>query len=424
MHIFKKTVVYAIGVGSLLLGSSAFASGLSGKINIWLWNINEPPVKSAAKSFMKKHPGTKINVVRVGHSTVRQKISPGLMSRGRGLPDISLMEDDFFDSFVGLYTSQFVNLSKMGFDKHKKDFPSYKWNSVSLKSGIYAFPFDGGPVIVFYRRSVFEKAGVDPKTINNWDDYIEAGKKIKEATGKYMLGASDDDGMYRNLMGQWGTGYFDSKGNIDMNSPKSIQSLSLLDKMNKAGILHKRSPGWDAWLRDLSSGTVVAVPAGAWLEGSIESVAPTTKGDWGVFKLPSNSGQTKGASQGGSSFVMFKKSKNKKLAYAFMEYFTTNVKNQVTAFKGGLFPTFKPVYKTEEFNKGLDFFAGQKVWKLASETVDDIINVNRTKDYSYARDEGVKAFQSVLINGKGVKESLSTAVKSLKNRTGRKVNKY
>ena len=45
---------------------------------------------------------------------------------------------------------------------------------------VYAVPWDVGPCGVFYRRSIFEKYGIDPEKIETWEDYINAGKVILE----------------------------------------------------------------------------------------------------------------------------------------------------------------------------------------------------------------------------------------------------
>ena len=45
-------------------------------------------------------------------------------------------------------------------------------------------PWDSGPVVLYYRRDMFEKAGVDPASIETWDDFVEAGKKVVAANGE------------------------------------------------------------------------------------------------------------------------------------------------------------------------------------------------------------------------------------------------
>ncbi len=406
-------------------GGVANAGQFTGSANIWAWNINVPPLKAAAKAFMKLHPKAHIKITEIGHNDVYQKLSAGLIARGKGLPDATLIEDDHFDSFVKIYPRSFVNVGTMGFDKLTNLFPDYKASAFKYKSHMYGFPLDGGPAMIFYRRSAFAKAGVKPSQIKTWNDFLKYGKIIKAKTGKFMFGGSNDDGSYRIMAGQYGKGYYDVKGNIDLKNPKSVKALQFIQKMAKAGILHQRAPGWNPFMRDISTGTVVAIPAGAWLEGNIESSAPKTKGDWGVMPLPVNGdGDVASASQGGSGFVMLKKSRNKALTYSFLKYFTTETSAQLVAFKAGLFPTLNKVYTTKEFSAGIPFFKGQKIWLEAAKAIKVIKPVNYTEDYYYANMELGKLYSGAIFTNTNMVKRLDQAVKSLKARTGRKANQY
>ncbi|MEK1831693.1 extracellular solute-binding protein [Priestia megaterium] len=93
---------------------------------------------------------------------------------------------------------------------------------------MYGFPFDAGPTGVFYRTDYFEKAGVDPNSIKTWDDYIAAGKKIKEKVGVDLLGLdfNNDDGLFRMTLTQQGTFYFNNKGKLNLTSKEAKKQWS------------------------------------------------------------------------------------------------------------------------------------------------------------------------------------------------------
>ncbi|MFP3441779.1 extracellular solute-binding protein, partial [Pantoea sp. SIMBA_133] len=89
--------------------------------------------------------------------------------------------------------------------------------------------FDGGPTGVFYRTDIFEEAGVNAEDIKTWDDYIEAGKTIKEKTDKAMIGLdlNGDDGLYRMMLNQQGTFYFDDEKNVALTSEESKKAMEV-----------------------------------------------------------------------------------------------------------------------------------------------------------------------------------------------------
>ncbi len=406
-------------------GSMAQAGPYSGTTTIWAWTMNIPPLQAAAKIFMKKHPQAHIKIATIGYESLLSKLSAGLVAHGKGLPDATLMEDKRFDSYVKIYPRSFVNVGKMGMDKLTGLFPAYKANVYKYKSHMYGFPFDSGPAVIFYRRSTFAKAGVKPSDIKTWDDYLKYGKIIKAKTGKFMFGGYDDDAPYTIMMQQYGKSYFDAKGNIDLKSPRSIKTLKFIKRMEKEGILHHRATGWTPFMRDIATGTVSAIPSGIWLKASIVKGAPKTKGDWGIMSLPVNGdGDVAAASHGGSGFVMFAHSKNKPLTYNFLKYYTTTLEAQKIAFKGGFFSSLLKMRNTKEFSQALPFFKGQKIWQVGAKALPLIRSVNNTIDHSYAIEEVHKLFTGAIYNNEDLMKRLDQAVKTLKARTGRKVNTY
>ncbi|MFP3473086.1 extracellular solute-binding protein, partial [Micrococcus sp. SIMBA_144] len=76
---------------------------------------------------------------------------------------------------------------------------------------------------------LFEKAGVKAEVINTWDDFLEAGKKIKEATGSYAmpLDMFKDDPTFRMMLNQQGVFYYDEEGNIDLTNPKAVKAMEI-----------------------------------------------------------------------------------------------------------------------------------------------------------------------------------------------------
>ncbi len=411
-----------------LLATLMLSTGLTSfaeSIDIWAWNINVPVVKKAAELYMQQHPDAEINVIDTGRNDVYTKVNIGLQAKGKGLPDVFLVEDEYFSGFLANWPNAFVDLSAKGYDKYSNDFPEFKKAVLQADGKFYAMPFDIGPVGVFYRRDIFEQAGIDPASIQTWDDYIAAGKKIKETTGSFMTNVgTDDDGFYRTLMQERGVGYFDRDGNIDYNSPASLESLTLIDEMEKAGILYTSAKGWDGFVQAITTGKIVAIPSGAWLAGTIESNAPDMAGKWGVMALPQDSQGRNAANVGGSNFTIVSTSEHIDLAYDFMEFFTTDVGNQVVAFKGGLFPSFMPVYQDPAFMQGVPYFGDQPIWEDLSKVVQDIPEATYTIDYSIAREEGNKIVAEAITTDKDPAKILSDAAKRLANQTGRKINKY
>lgn len=405
--------------------STGWASYGAEAIDIWAWNINVPVLEKVAEDYKKSNPDAMINISDIGREDVYTKVNVGLQAKGKGLPDAILVEDEYLAGFLANWPNGFADLSALGYDENADKFPDFKKAATQVNGKFYAMPFDIGPVVIFYRPSHFEKAGIEPSSIKTWDDYIAAGKKIKEATGAHMTNMStDDDALFRILMQQNGVGYFDDEGNIDFNNPKTIEALTLIDNMENEGIIYTGAKGWDGFVQAITQSRIIALPQGAWLAGTITSQAVDTKGDWAVMPMPQNTDNQYSANIGGSNFAIFSTSDNINGAYDFMRFFTANVDSQTAAFEGGLYPSYLPVYKEAAFNEGVEFFGGQAIWADIAKIVPDVAHVSFTSDYALARDEGYKIVTEVITSDKEPKKILEDAAKRLANQTGRKINKY
>lgn len=410
---------------TILLSTSLSSWAAEGNIQIWAWNINVPLLEKAADAYIKDNPNATINISDIGSQDVYTKLSIGLQAGGKGLADVILVEDTHLKGYLENWPNGFTDLSALGYDEYAQYFPKFKVETNQMNGKFYGMPFDAGPVGVFYRPSFFEKAGVDPKSIETWDDYIAAGTTIKDVTGSFMTDIrSDEEILVRAMIGASNTHYFDKDGNIAFNSPEMIEVFTTIKKMDKAGILYTGNIGWDSFVQAFVNDRIVATPSGAWLAGTIESQAPNQAGDWGVMPLPKNSQGKNASNIGGSNFVIPSSSQNIELAYDFMQFFTTNIEWQEAAFVGGLFPSFTPVYEQDSFNAPVAFFDNQPIWAEFGKTVQNIPAVTFTMDYSLARQEMIKVLSDVVLNDADVQKSLNDAAKRLANQTGRKINKY
>jgi lactose/L-arabinose transport system substrate-binding protein len=395
-------------------------------LTAWAWNVNVGALKEAAKEFQQENPNIELKVEDIGRLDVYDKLSTGLAAGGTGLPDIVLVEDDRIHGYVEAFPKGFLNLSEKGFDKHADHFPQFKKDLTMVDGKFYAMPFDAGPTGMFYRKDLFEKAGVKAEEIETWDDFLEAGKKIKKATGAYAmpLDKFKDDPIFRMMLNQLGVYYFDKDGKIDLTNPKAVQAMEMLKKFDDAKLI-KDVDGWNGVVSATVDGSVATIPFGAWYYGTIIDQAKDTKGKWGVFLLPAfEKGGNRAANLGGSSWMIPASTKHPEEAYKFLEFFSTTKEIQLMAMeKYGLFPSLSTAYDSELFTSGVEFFSGEKIWQLFANEMKDIPTAYYTNDYSIALDESIKA-QADVFNGKDVKKALKEAAERIKARTKREINRY
>jgi len=433
MKRFAKLLSLVTILTLVLAACSTKESGSGGKdadgkvtLTAWAWNVNVGALNDAMAEYQKDNPNVTIKVEDIGRLDVYDKLSTGLAAGGAGLPDIVLVEDDRIHGYVEAFPKGFLNLTEKKFDQHEGSFPPFKKELASVNGSFYAMPFDAGPGGMFYRRSLFEKAGVNPEDIKTWDDFLEAGKKIKEATGSYAmpLDMFKDDPTFRMMLNQEGVYYFDQNGNIDLTNPKAVNAMNTLKKFADADLI-KNVDGWNGVVSSTVDGSVATIPFGAWYYGTIVDQAKDSSGDWGVFLLPAfEEGGNRASNLGGSSWMIPSASKNVDEAYKFLEYFSTTPDVQLNAMeKHGLFPSLNTTYDSDLFQGDVEFFGGQKIWSLFAEEMADVPTAYYTKDYSLGLDESIKA-QADVFNGKDAKKALEEAANRLKDRTKRELNSH
>ncbi|MEH7384240.1 sugar ABC transporter substrate-binding protein [Bacillus sp. JJ1521] len=406
--------------GSLTACGSGNSSGQGASkddaITIWANNINVPVLEKAAEIYKEDHPDFKVKIIETGGQDIKSKTTTGLQAGGKGLPDGMLQTDDELQGKLEAFPGAFANLSELGYDEFKKDFPEFKIDAASKDGNIYAMPFDTGPAAIFYRTDLFEEAGVNPEEIKTWDDYVEAGGKIKEATGKAMLSFDQADAnVYTIILNQEGEGYYDEDNNLTVGSEASVNALEVLKGLHDKDALLGVT-GWDAWVTSFANSDTASVIAGGWLVGTIKQQAPDTDGKWGLMPLPAHKENgSRSSVQGGSSFVIPSTGNKVQETYDFLSWFTTSVEAQEIAMDGGLFPTYAPVFESAMFDEEVPFFGNQKIWRFLADEMDKIPTITYTKNDPIARDEIVKA-QGEALNGKSAKEAMQQAKKNIENR--------
>ena len=393
------------------LGGAALADDLSGTVTVWSWNAPGKGLEAAIPGFNKLHPGVTVKVEDVGNPAIWDKITTGMAAGGVGLADVLNIGIDYIGNYVETFPTGLANLSELGADDLKAQFPSGMWASGSGPDGkVYGIPYEVNTSGFFYRKDIFEKAGVDINSIKTWDDLIAAGKTIKDKTGASLFAqdkaatVADSANLWQLLTALQNNFYFNAAGEITMNGPAGVNSLTLLKKANDAGLVADVPGGWDNFVLTIKGQINVAVvPAASWAAGVFEAQGgPEMAGKWGVRLPPAVTADgLTAAISGGTYLSVANTSPNKQAAWEFIKYALGTLEGQQAVYKGGgMFPGFKPMLESEGFVKPNDYFGGTKVNQLfIDELAQPTPAVNYTTDYARALKAYDDAQTQVLLSG-------------------------
>lgn len=397
----------------------------SGEITVWSWNIAAEALDMLVPDFNKQFPDVKVTVQNMGHADVRDKALAGCAAGGTDLPDVVTIENSEAEVYWARFPDCFANLGELGVvDKYKSAFPEFKWPELMAGDAVYSLPWDSGPVIVFYRRDLYEQAGIDPAKIETWDDFLEAGKKMLAATGgKVKMGTIDvgaDDAWFRMLANEQGCSYFDAKGEtITVNQPGCVNALETIKKLWDAGLLAVGD--WGQQIQNVKAGAVAGSLYGGWYEGTIRSNAPELSGKWGVYPIPAAAkGGVRAANLGGSSLAITATSKNKEAAWAYIQYALTTTEGQISMLKNrGLVPSLLAALQDPYVKQPQEYWGGQPIWTDLLATMDKIPPYRGTQFFQETRNI-VITVQNDFLNGKhaSAKEALDEAANQIASATG------
>ncbi|NKK57585.1 extracellular solute-binding protein [Rhizobium leguminosarum bv. viciae] len=407
---------------AVLASGSAYAQ--SANLTIWSWNVAASALKSTLPGFNKQFPDIKITVEDLGNSQVFDKTLAACAAGGDGLPDIVSIENFEAEIFWSRFPDCFANLKELGYTADiQAKFPDFKRTELEVGDVAYAMPWDSGPVAVFYRRDLYEKAGVDPSTISTWDDFIAAGKKISAANPGVVMAQADFNGdseWFRMIANEQGCGYYSTDGqNITINQPACVASLQKVKEMKDAGTL--TSANWDEKIQANTAGKAASQLYGGWYEGTVRSTSPDLKGKWGVYRMPSLTADgPHAANLGGSSLAISATSANKEAAWKFVNYALGTEEGQITMLKEfGLVPSLLSAEKDPFVNEPQPYWGGQKVWADILATLPKIVPSRGTAFQSDA--EAIfKATQTKFFAGgyPDAKAALDDAANQIASATG------
>jgi ABC-type glycerol-3-phosphate transport system substrate-binding protein len=409
------------------------AAKLSGTVTIWMWKAaHETLTKSGVlDAFAKQYPDVKVEIVEYAPADVYQKL-PLALQAGTGAPDISLVENSHLAQIVALGgltdMTQWVTpyIDKMN---------AYKWADAKLDDKYYAMPWDSGPVVFYYRRDVFDAAGLpsDPdsvsKAVATWDDYFNVCKTIKEKTGSACFSnnkANNYGRLYEMMLWQQGLGYYNAEGKVTVDSPENIATLETLKKFWDAGLTSDQLEWTDGWYAELAADTsakpIATLIEAAWMGAFLKGwIAPGTEGKWGVALMPAfKAGEVRAANDGGSAFVIPDQSKNKEAAWALTEFLFGHVEQQVAMFKSSdFFPSLEAAYTDPVFSEPDPFFANQAVRPTYIDVVKEVpIAYVYGPHYPEMNGFVATAIQKVATGQMSAADALKEAADSIRSQTG------
>ena len=396
------------------------------EITVWAWNVAAKALVESAKSFNQKYPKIKVNVQEYGLAQNVYERYSVILSSGVGVPDIIQIESDYVQTFAETYPQYFFDMNGY-IDIEGKVDPSKISTSYDSEGKLVSIPWDSGPVVMFYREDLFNQAGIDINSIITFEDYISAGKKLKEKFPNITMTGlpfTQDENLFRCLLVANKSYYLNNKGEITVASSKAIETLQMIKRLIDEGVA-KNTINWDGGIVANKNGELASWIMGGWWGGTIKDQMPEMKGKWKIAPIPAFPDGVRASSSGGAGLSITASEPIKQAAaLEFIKESLMTVDNQLMMYeKYSLFPSYLPTYDDERFLKSDDYF-GDDFNKILANVTKEIPNViYASKDFAEIKNTVVSVYEDVLNNNRDIKSALEQAASQISGATGRKIVK-
>jgi len=306
----------------------------------------------------------------------------GNLVAGTGAPDIVGIERGWFPRLLkgglaeqGMYDlNPWMDLEEPGF---KDKF--LRWELYSWENATYGVESALCPCVYYYRKDIFDEGGLDPSVIETYDDFIQVGKELREATGSYMTPADTVGGDYPLMfMIQNDGGAFDEKGEVLLDSPESIEALQLYyDLANTHEVAYPTAEFWGAGLQAAyQDGTVAGVIGPDWYSDYVlKQTVEDQAGKWRVVTMPIfRPGGRRTTVWGGTGMGVTKQSDYPDVSWEILKYTYMTKENQVKRYlEIHYFPTMLDALEDPRIVEATDdFFGGQTVGAVFAEVAPEV----------------------------------------------------
>jgi multiple sugar transport system substrate-binding protein len=199
--------------------------------------------------------GIKVNYVYVPFVALRERLTAEMVGGSDDFDVVTAM-DAWIPPLVDRYLAPIdADLSKRGIDLAR--YPTPFTASGKFPTGLYGLPVRCHIQLLWYRKDLFDKAGLQPPT--TWDEMVAAGKTVQEQNPEIAgitipYGPKDGQNLMVWYNFLWGAGgdIFDADMKPIFNSPEGIKATT---DFTDIILKHKITPAGAASFNEADSTT-------------------------------------------------------------------------------------------------------------------------------------------------------------------------
>ncbi len=194
------------------------------------------------------------------------------------------------------------------------------WRIFYFQNHLYGIPQGMTSLGIYYRKDIFAKLGIKPP--NTWSELKEVIRVLEANEYQYSVSFTRDSGW---AIGQFvwplGTETMSTDGTkVNWQDPRFREGFKFAIGLWNNGNI-ELDKGLELFVSDEKGFAAPMMIDGIWYYLEIEKRAPFLKGKWGIVPMPAADNGQSASILGGTSFVIFRKSKHPKEAMQWIQYY-------------------------------------------------------------------------------------------------------
>ncbi len=311
---------------SMLLGVATVASA-EGATKLTMWTFiaqHQEFFEKAAERWNAANPDRpiEIEVTTLGYDDMHNKLKVALQA-DEGAPDICDVELGQFPNVLA-YSDKLVDLTE-AMSPYMADLVKARLEIYAKDGKYYGAPLHVGAMVSFYDKGLLEEAGVNYEDIKTWDDWYDAGVKLKEAVPDAWMGTVETSTQWvaSLMLAQQGVDWQDDDLNATINTPELAKVIDTQKSWLEAGICETcpgGQPDTEEGKAYIANNKIASVIMPFWFMSRFtDEIGESCKDRYVVAPCPVfEEGQMHSIGQGGTGTVIYANGTNPDLAAEFL----------------------------------------------------------------------------------------------------------
>lgn len=249
------------------------------------------------------------------------------LQAGSGAPDLCDVEISKFPAYIGDDCPLYDLTAAM--EPYAETMVPARMDIYKSEAGAQVgVPTHVGAAFMYWNAEIFEKYGLDYKSVKTWDDYTKLGEQLRDASNGEVYLTSVDTGSVEWIwasMVQYGddwTGGHGGQANVQLESVEKM--LTMQQQWLNDGIAMISPDGHvdlEAGYANVAAGNIASFPKAAWYMSRFVNYMPEMEGKFDLTPLPTwEEGQIRSVAFGGTGTVVSNQCENPELAAEWLAW--------------------------------------------------------------------------------------------------------